>query len=321
MKRTNKRARPGFTLVELLVVIAIIGILIALLLPAVQAAREAARRMSCSNGLKQISLGMHNYHDTFKTLPPGQLFIGDTGGTSRATRGRGWGWSALILPQMEQSGLYEGLDFSRLMADPVNIDLVRTYNNIFLCPSSPQPEDGVPVGNGSQTYTIVDPGQAPTNYVGNGGAFRNSFNTHNTPTDRQNGVLLRDKSIKFRDITDGTSNTLLAGETIYYDFLWDPNMYGRAHHTAGTADSGLALMRIGRRRLNPPATASNTIKREAFASYHPGGAQFALCDGSVRFLSETIEHSNTTYANRAIVPWGTFQRLAARNDGQPIGEF
>jgi prepilin-type N-terminal cleavage/methylation domain-containing protein len=168
----RRQFAQGFTLVELLVVIAIIGILVALLLPAVQAAREAARRMQCTNNTKQIALAMHNYQDTYKAFPSGQIVSGTIGATST---GWGWGWSTMILPQMEQSALAGQINCALPMAAPANINLVRTRLPAFVCPSATRiPANGIPITGGS--FQIVNPGVAPASYVGNGGAFTNSFN-------------------------------------------------------------------------------------------------------------------------------------------------
>ena len=161
----NVRRLRGFTLVELLVVIAIIGILIALLLPAVQAARESARRMQCTSHQKQIALALCAYHDIHKTFPWGQLVYGNP------ADGWGWGWSAFILPQMEQSTARSAINFSQSLAAPGNIAIVRTRLSAFLCPSDASlPANGVTTPQPGP-FTITNPGVAPTSYVWNGGAF------------------------------------------------------------------------------------------------------------------------------------------------------
>lgn len=326
------RIQKGFTLVELLVVIAIIGILVGLLLPAVQAAREAARRMSCSNNLKQISLSLHNYHDTYNKFPSGQYFC-KPGGTcvNRPDWLQGWGWSASILPFIEQGNLGRQLDYGRNLYDPVNIQIVRTPMPIFQCPSDATRRPEVPPsGIASDPRRI-----ATSNYCGNGGSFSNSFESNSlaSATDQNwtNGVLRRDSKHKFADISDGTSNTILIGEVTHYNFTWDPTMYGHYDPPSGTACCTLALVRHGNQRLNPPPSANNVIKREGFHSLHTGGAQFAFCDGSVHFISQNINFTNrqrTTATQNDLFDsanggrdYGVYQRLFSRNDGQVIGEF
>jgi prepilin-type N-terminal cleavage/methylation domain-containing protein len=158
------RRQSGFTLVELLVVIAIIGILVALLLPAVQAAREAARRMQCTNHLKQIALAVRVYHDTHNTFPPGQIVYG-------VEQGWGWGWSAHVLPQMDLSTAASAIDLKEPMSAPGNINLVRIRQSVFLCPTdTTAPSNGI-ASPQPGPFSIQNPGVAPTNYVGNAGAF------------------------------------------------------------------------------------------------------------------------------------------------------
>lgn len=321
MLTLGRKNRGAFTLIELLVVIAIIAILIALLLPAVQQAREAARRTQCKNNLKQIGLALYNYHDTFITFPAGQHFWGVGGVTARPNRAPGWGWSALVMPYIDGANVYAALDFSLKMSDPVNLPIVQTKNPNFLCPSNPQDGTYAVTGN----FAINDPGLQIVNYVGNGGSFQNSFNRHNQPVSRNTGILMRDSKVRIRDITDGTTNTIMVGETIVHGFLWDPNLYGRPHGGQGDADSGLALMRIGQRAMNPPDTANNTVKRESTGSFHVGGAQFVLADGSVRFISENISHTGQSYneANLAtkVAAYGIWQMLWDKQDGRVIGEY
>ena len=320
--------RKGFTLVELLVVIAIIGILVGLLLPAVQAAREAARRMSCSNNLKQIGLALHNYNDTYKKFPSGQYYCRrDMACTAaRNTWLQGWGWHASILPFIEQGNLGRTLNYSLNLYDPANLQLIRTPMPIFQCPSDATRRPLIPP-SGSTTDTRLI---ATSNYCGNGGSFSNSFNsdidTSVNPRSSTwlNGVLRRDSSHSFQDITDGTSNTALVGEVTHYNFTWDPTMYGHWDPPSGTACCTLAMVRHGNQRLNPPPTATAVVKREGFHSLHTGGAQFVYCDGSVHFISESIDFSNRQFASFPNDPfdsagngagYGVYQRLFSRNDG------
>ncbi len=226
---------------------------------------------------------------------------------------------------VEQNAMSDLLVFELDMHDQPNRDLIRTRNPAFECPSATNlPEDGVNAD--ALRY-------APTSYVGCAGAFRSSFH-HTAGEPRRDGMFQRDSKLKFRDVTDGTSNTFLLGETIHYRGIktrangtpmpatWDPNLYGRERNGSRDAHATLHATRLGFRKINPPLALNQTNLREAFASYHPGGAQFAMTDGSVRFVSETIEHNQTTRqqytAGQALA---TFQRLAKRNDGLPVGDF
>lgn len=325
--------RRGFTLVELLVVIAIIGVLVGLLLPAVQAAREAARRMQCSNNLKQIGLAMHIYSDTYNSLPTGFLFqaAGMKGRGDRENRAPGWSWSALILPQIEQGPLHSGLDFRLGMHEQPNRSLVSTVLPLAACPSAPNPSLHFRLGSASAPFGFVDPGLTATNYLGVSGSFVLSA-YYTVPAARRNGVLIEDDRLGFRDITDGTSNTLLIGESIYHgnggntgsgSFFWHPTWSGHfRHNRGGRADAPESVLRAGQFRMNPPSVVSNNVKRNSFSSKHPGGAMFAMADGSVRFIAETINHTETPYRNN--LNWslvGTFQRMCSRNDGQVVSEL
>lgn len=335
----QSKTRVGFTLVELLVVIAIIGILVGLLLPAVQAAREAARRMSCSNNLKQFGLAMHNYHDTFKSFPSAQYYCrSDRPCTaSRDTWKQGWFWSVSVMPFMEQGNMFNQLRTDLDMFHPINSVLVKTNLPSFGCPSDAsrkefsRPEGAVP-GRGPEHDVQL----ATTSYIVNGGAHNNSFlspyEPNGTVANYRNGVFSRDSGVKLGDISDGTSNTIMLGETISYDFLWDPVLYGRYQATPSkTACCTLGACRHGNRRLNPPRNAGNVVLRESFASFHVGGAQFTFSDGSVHFLSENIDNSSRQFSAATQSDlfdsanggrdFRTWQRLFARNDGFVLGEW
>jgi prepilin-type N-terminal cleavage/methylation domain-containing protein/prepilin-type processing-associated H-X9-DG protein len=309
MRRTSHK-RPGFTLVELLVVIAIIGILIALLLPAVQAAREAARRMQCTNNLKQIGLAMHNYHDTFESFPIGHQY---------SDSNSGWTWSAGVLMFNENSALKDQIDFDSKPTDSVNANIVITKVPGSRCPSS----SGDDIHEANDGAGSLD---APnTNYVGSCGAFASGFGTESAvPAGRRNGIFGRDWAVSMAKVSDGTSNTFLAGETIIWNFSWDPTWLYRVKANGSKPANTLGAVRTAQRRLNPAPVASQTVRREAFASQHPGGANFVLVDGSVHFIAETIDHSNTTWNQYKKTPTpilGTYQALANRDDEQPVGAF
>src|SRR5262249_34406386 len=200
--QSRVRAGSGFTLIELLVVIAIIAILICLLLPAVQKVREAAARTQCSNNLKQIGVGMHNYHGTYGYFPPG--FTSRSLTVNGEGLGPGWGWAAYLLPYVEQDNLYRQIDFTRDITDPVHAQVRTTSLKAFLCPSDSPP---------APTFTVVGAGGTPittgafANYAGRGGMYEVTDNPDTNP-----GVLLRNSRYRVTDITDGTTNTLMCVE-------------------------------------------------------------------------------------------------------------
>lgn len=329
--------KPGFTLVELLVVIAIIGILVGLLLPAVQAAREAARRMQCGNNLKQLGLGLHNYESAFKRFP-----CGFTDNFNIVVPGRdgGWSWAAGLLPYIEQSPLYESLDtrFSPYgtvgtVSDPAGRNNLATATVIatFRCPSDIGPSTAaINSGNPGGTPTI-----ALTSYCGvlgpHDGELCDVSTNPVTTGARNTGLLVVNANRKFADITDGTSNCFAVGEVSYR--VLDASNRGSIRQfvlgsvlTSGTVNcsnrspttNGAHLhLRSTRKKLNGPVIGGD--KHLAFHSFHTGGANFAMCDGSVQFISENIQHSNTDFVANAAPVFGLYQRLASINDGLIAG--
>lgn len=311
--------RSGFTLVELLVVIAIIGILIALLLPAVQAAREAARRSQCSNNLKQIALGVHNYMDTHKTFPPGIVDTDPALGSpvGEAENRNGLAWSALILPFVEQGTIYDqvktetlscGRNWARDYAGsddmiPVAEQVIASYN----CPS-----DTMKGVNTKRKFQNISPGK--TNYIGNSGS---------SAAMDQRGVFWAGSEIEFRDIRDGTSNTAMVVERTGSTEIgsascegqpcnWDAGLWigSRPIGSAVTWHTGLNLTDVcsyGGRNATYMINRSNRTWGATWGngSDHPGGLQWALCDGSVDFVSETIDML-------------TYQYLRERADGKVV---
>lgn len=280
MNLTPHTTRRGFTLVELLVVIAIIGVLIALLLPAVQQAREAARRMQCSNNLKQTGLAMHTYHDIFGQFPlPGMV-------------ANSLGWSASILPQIEQSAIADGLDYTegshndvgRRKYGPTRIDA-------YLCPSAPVSElyTGHADENyqGEQTYSIHYAGmlgpmgvnsQTGTNYICKDTS--SAFGGECTE-----GIFWQWGS-KMRDVTDGLSNTYLLGE-----ISWVVTKYRRSWLRGKYQDASRGTLYLISKNVQSPINSGVDDKwnNAAFGSMHPGGAMFSRGDGSVTFLAETMD--------------------------------
>jgi prepilin-type N-terminal cleavage/methylation domain-containing protein len=267
--------RPAFTLIELLVVIAIIGVLVALLLPAVQAAREAARRSSCQNNLRQIALACHNYHDTMGKLPP----------ASTAANLAGSSGFAAVLPFLEQSNLYTLYDFSKGNSDPVNLAAVSQRIPTYICPSCAfvrtVPIAGCDANNRAPgTYAFSTGALDPWN--ANNGAIAN----HATP------------QTSFASILDGTSNTLLAGEShwSFKDYLWGSapptpcSGQVRGGFTYWSSPYPLATAFTTRGPFNPRAMLGDSTRLSNFRSNHPGGVNMANVDGSTRFWSETVDH-------------------------------
>jgi prepilin-type N-terminal cleavage/methylation domain-containing protein len=341
------KSRRGFTLIELLVVIAIIAILIALLLPAVQQAREAARRTQCKNNLKQIGIALHNYHDVAGVFPPGFLDI-HVGNTERTSGG--WAWSAYLLPYLEQANLYSGFDFNTTpyaLTTPgglpvKNQALVATVLPVYSCPSDTKKET-VSNNPGAAAAGAGVAAVAQTSYQGVLGAFDGSpcdISGSSIIVDpRNNGLLTVNSSRRFRDITDGTSNIIVVGEVKDIPTTTDPGgnnvgsnrqfIYGSVTNAGGPKCENNGVnnngahnhIRATRHKPNGPLLSTSTLHR-AFHSNHVGGVQFLQGDGSVRFVSDNIDHTNSNYTAATLNgPYGLYQRLAAINDGQVLGEF
>lgn len=318
--------RDGFTLVELLVVITVIGILIALLLPAVQAAREAARRMACSNNLRQIALATHNYHDSHQGFPipaPDSTIA--------------YSVQAQILPFIEQGNLGQRLDFKKpLMVgsgpssslNPIYVDVVNQPVPVFLCPSDA----------GEVFY--VDSNNvkwAGGNYMFNSGSGTGMQYCIYQATD---GLFWQGSTTRMRDIVDGTSNTLLAAETLFgrrgsdTTTLVDAQRQMKGLHGSLCALTAESLAAAPSTRYQgtrastwirnqgynsminayfPPNATEPDVAHHGTAvmgarSLHPGGVQIALADGSVRFVANTIDLN-------------TWRNLFSRNDGQVLGPY
>ena len=322
-KQTVLNSRFGFTLVELLVVIAIIGILIGMLLPAVQSVREAVRRVSCANNMRQLPLAALNHESSLSRFPAGHELISGTANPndpfSNDNTSNGWGWRAKILEFMEQTGLSNQLDLSQPIA--VHVDSIDTIVPTFECPSDPTLNDELfRISNG--VFMSL------SNYVGNGGSFEWSFVRQDRA--RSDGVLVRTVDtdhlgIELSDITDGTSNTFFCGETVKYGFIWDPATFGGVNG-GGVSARTLSQVRTGHGVFNPDPDDDNTdneILRNSFASNHPGGANFSLVDGSTRFIAESIEHNMLQFEDFEMGegPRALYQRLFSRNDGLPLDDF
>jgi prepilin-type N-terminal cleavage/methylation domain-containing protein/prepilin-type processing-associated H-X9-DG protein len=324
--RTSRR--PAFTLIELLVVIAIIAILIGLLLPAVQKVREAAARTKCQNNLKQIGLALHNYHGTLGQFPPGYMATNPGPGLAD-DHGPGWGWGALILPYLEQDPLYRQIQLAKDITDPVNAAARMTSLSIFLCPSDPgELLFKVDRDGDSEPYTnyLTDSAGQPVvvahgNYVG---MFGNPEVTPDpgylsTDTDRgpaHRGVFYRNSVIRITDVTDGTSNSLFAGErsTNLAYATWVGAVTGGqvpAHipDPFGFGPEAAPLLILGHTGDDsdvPPHTPNSPVAHvDDFWSFHTQGANFLMVDGSVRTINNSINP----------VTWWA---LGTRAGGEPV---
>ena len=286
------RVSPAFTLIELLVVIAIIGVLIALLLPAVQSARESARRAQCLNNLKQIGLALHNYHGTHDTFPPG--YVSSTQGNQPTGQeiGTGWGWAAMLLNNLEQGPLYNAVNFSQLTSDLGSQTAREARLSVFLCPSNSGPSGPITIKNSMGNVLVND--LSPGQYVGVAGQWEpEEFPATN------NGVFYRNSKIGLRDITDGSSSTLIAGERSrnVADATWVGMIpFGQScnNPTWPVQDcEATNVLILGHTGPSPDESwidVPNNKKAGAddFHSLHPGGCNFLFGDGSIRFVKETI---------------------------------
>lgn len=305
----------GFTLIELLVVIAIIAILVALLLPAVQQAREAARRSSCKNNLKQLSLALHNYHDTHQTFPIGNSCHNHA---TRAVTERGLTWWYQLLPFVEQGPLYDQLDFTiddELYNQTINGVQLRfdgTAYSIIDCPSDPTPN-----------YRTASPRGFYGNYAGSMGSHEPWLflpDRCQTTALGGEGIFFADSKIRMRDITDGTSNTIMLGELLISDGQTQFDVRGSiwyGYHGGGLFTTNNPPNWSLGDKLNSvwcdsgtktPCNDSLPQRTIAARSAHAGGINASLADGTVHFLSENIDAQ--LWAN-----------LGDRRDGNPLGEF
>lgn len=328
MNSVRRHRHKAFTLVELLVVIAIIGILVALLLPAIQAARESARRMQCSNKLKQMGLAMHTYHDTFKTMPPAWVTASPpvlSGVPGNVDNWPLWSWGSLILPYLEQTALQKQLSVgnpfhveqTRLRSflgatttstgNPRNVNPLQTDMPMLRCPSSVL---GKKYLNDHWARRIGQgPAQVPNlqEHYTTISSYVVSSSTYVTWADGgipvEQGAFVEDIGNSFAMLADGTSNIIAAGERTW-QINTEPNVVtgvgprilfpigaGNAFAIArrNNPDSRTSVVAIGRPKMNLVDYNSRGWASRGYSSNHPGGAMFLFCDASVHFLPDTID--------------------------------
>lgn len=357
--RTSCCQRRAFTLIELLVVIAIIAILISLLMPAVQQAREAARRTQCRNNLKQLGLALHNYHDVHSRFPAGYFSYPTSDGSAPAWAeldaqtwdgAPGWSWAAMLLPHLDQANVTNAIDFDQPLWDPRHRDAIATKLSVFLCPSS---------SGGDEPFTVEDASGAPrlingqpitvgrSHYVashgqescwGECGAASTGivFTDIYTSTTRtvtingdvgvvSDGPFYRNSGTRFRDVTDGLTNTIFLGEhsSKLSDKTWVGVVPGASTPPRFTspengpdAAATMVLVHGGPSGGELDITGFPIIHPVNFPTYHVGqmysehvgGGHICLGDGSVRFVSENID----------LFLWA---ELSSMNEGEVTGEF
>ena len=338
--RWIRQRRRGFTLIELLVVIAVIAILIALILPAVQNARESARRTECRNHLKQIGLALHNYHELHNALPFGYVSDPTNPGV-----GKGWGWAVPLLPGLDQGTLYKKLSpdqmtLQAVMDSSVHQEFLRTPLSLLVCPSDEADEEShinrrfsgftlnstVPVvAHVLQWPPVPTPGPtgvatSVSSYVASlGSDWDGSTTTWNARQLLGRGAFGNNSEVKLAHVLDGTSNTFAVGERSWSSFsgvwagvdFWDNCIFNGNQMVLGTTAYKLNDI--------PWGSSLDCQSRGAagFGSPHTGGAFFLLLDGSVRFINDTID------SNPSSVPAerGTYQRLSDIRDDQKPGNF
>lgn len=305
-----RNGKNAFTLVELLTVIAIIGVLVALILPAVQAARESSRRTQCANNLKQLSIGLLNFEATNKKFPAGQRWSGprkDPGTYAMA-------WSAILLPFIEQQAIADQLDFKVPFTDPKNMPASSQVISVYLCPSTSLIEEHRTTDARLMNMApLAGDGLACSDYLGISGPDKDAKNPASKEVyGRQRGILIGTKglpngdkledppTIKASDVTDGLSNTVWLTECTGRGAGIKDDVIDSVH---GAWASGNNVTHIDK-KINDAKTPKAWYEERIFCE-HPGGAHFAMCDGSVHFMSDDTGEK-------------LIRSLCSRNGDEPI---
>jgi prepilin-type N-terminal cleavage/methylation domain-containing protein/prepilin-type processing-associated H-X9-DG protein len=353
MKRFTfpSRARTGFSLIELLVVIAIIGVLVALLLPAVQAAREAARRIQCTDNMKQLALALLNYHDAAGGFPMGGYLqpcytLPDCGTNGNA-------WLVSVLPFFEQKTLYDAYNISLNWGNLANMTAHATGMAVLWCPSDAavsQPAV-VPADQVFFSWEVSDPPQLVQIQFSSYAASTGSWFVQVPPTvpyweqinASNNGLVHLQSNRRIADVTDGLSNTFLLGERGHG--LLSPARQPTWHWWAGPSRAMFTAewpmnpqkkLSDGSTDIGPVTNSNPSVFLLAASSFHPGGCNFALADGSVRFVKETIDtwpldpstgdptsldvDANGVYFVKPGAKVGVYQALATRNGDEALSD-
>jgi prepilin-type N-terminal cleavage/methylation domain-containing protein/prepilin-type processing-associated H-X9-DG protein len=298
--------RSGFTLIELLVAITIVGVLVGLLLPAVQAARESSRRVQCANNLRQIGLALQNYHEARGSFPAGYVSGLDAAGNDT---GPGWGWLAMSLPYFEQTPLWNSIDFRQPIESPLNFNRTQLISGL-LCPTNDLPKSTWPAevrdATGNPTSLVCD--VAFCAYVGMYGS------SDDNPIG--DGLFFRNSHVRFRDITDGTSRTIAAGERAYRlgEATWVGAVTGakmfpdsdEGEVAAPVLKPGSAMVLSHAGLGNAPNSPTSEINQ--FYSLHGDGVNFVFADGHVVFLPESIDYA-------------VYEAMATRAGGEVVSSF
>ena len=305
-------------------VISIIGVLIALLLPAVQAAREAARRAQCTNNLKQVGLALHNYHDAIGAFPMGYVAFGPfIDGATDTTPG--WGWAAMILPQAEQAPMFQSINFALAVEAPQNATVARSMLDVYLCPSDLT--GGPFIVSDASASPIAT--AAPSSYAACVGGDETDSATGVNNTAQGKGVMFRNSSVRMAGIIDGTSQTILVGERAWgiSQGAWAGaiskgvtrrGVADRCPQTGAMFYPAATLVQAHCHLLNADADPDGGL--DDFSSLHPGGANFLFADGSVHFLKSVLRDAGRNPDGSTIYDPASLrlQSYATRNGSEVI---